>query len=72
MSTTELIHIAGICIAATSAIIGANAYIVRLVVQNAVKDAMIQTGKDIDAALAEHEKTCPALTFFLNKMAEME
>ena len=62
---TEIMTAVGIGITATAAIICANAFVVRLVVKNAVNDAVIHTLKDISAAVEKHEVACPSLQHFM-------
>lgn len=68
MTVPEVMTLTGVTVAATSAIIGANAYVVKLVVQNSVKDAVLKTLKDIKDAVSEHEAGCPALKHYYDEM----
>lgn len=63
--STEIITAIGIGITATASIICANAFVVKLVVKNAVNDSVIHTLKDIKEAVEKHEETCPAMKHFM-------
>ena len=64
--TQDTINAVGIGITATSAVIVANAFVVKLVVGLAVKTALLDMKDSVQAIIHRHEHECPAMKHFIN------
>ncbi|VGO14728.1 hypothetical protein PDESU_03297 [Pontiella desulfatans] len=67
MTIAEVVAVIGGSVAAASAIITCNAFVVRLVVRTEVQTAVIKTKDEIQKAISDHAEHCPALNSILKQ-----